>query len=216
MNTYYLRTNLMIATAAIAVGAGIYRYSKFDRATKLFFYFAVCSFLEESLAYYWALRYNRNTVVYNITNIIEIFIVSLYFNYAISFFRKRNIGIIIGAFSVAFGIINNFFIQSPNSITNYFLFYQALVTIAMCIILLSTFMVHSYTGNVKKEVHFWLAVILMFCWSFCYLVFTLMKYYTTTAIGTIAVVTLTVVGIITNLSIAVIFYLYPKMNTYVR
>jgi len=177
---------------------------------------ALCSFLEESLAYYWALRYNRNTVVYNITNIIEIFIVSLYFNYAISFFRKRNIGIIIGAFSVAFGIINNFFIQSPNSITNYFLFYQALVTIAMCIILLSTFMVHSYTGNVKKEVHFWLAVILMFCWSFCYLVFTLMKYYTTTAIGTIAVVTLTVVGIITNLSIAVIFYLYPKMNTYVR
>jgi len=215
MDNYYIRTNILIVTAAIPVIFGTYHYRKLDIGTKIFFYLAVFSFIDESVAYYSALHYHNNMFIYNIANIIEVFIVSLYFNATIKFFKERNFGIIIGILSVIFGIINNFFIQSPNGITNYFLFFQALITIAMSIFSLSMFMIHG-SGNVKKEVHFWFPAILMFSWSSVYLLFTLVKYYKKGPVVDFAVLALFAVSVITNLAIAVVFWFYPKMYAYER
>jgi len=218
MSFYYIKHFVMILTTALPVAVGIYRYRAFDMGSKIFYYSSILCMIAESLAFYAAVYFHNNLVVYNIANIIELFTISVYFNYTIRYFRRKNIGLIIGVSGLIIGVVNNFFIQSIYGITDYFLSYQALVTIAMSIVSLSTFLKPNDKREAKKEVHFWLPVILIFSWIFSYLLFTLIAFFSErlkqAASGVLP--SLFLICVVTNLSTAAVFFLYPKMHAHVR
>lgn len=215
MHTYIIKSGILIFSLALPVGIGTYRYRILDKGTKIFYALSILSLVTECLGNYMAVRYKNNLLVYNISSIVEVFLVSLYFNYTISSFRKRNLGWVIGFISVTIGIANNFFIQTVYSITHYFLFYQALITIILSFAYLSTFLNPDDTREVKKEVHFWFPLVLIFSWSATYLLFTLISFYSVKlkTVAPAVILALFLISILTNLSIAAIFFFYPKMRT---
>ena len=215
MNAYYIKGDILLLTLTTTVIIGTRRYRIMDTATRIFYYLSVLTLLGEALAYYAAYKYANNLPVYNIFNILELFLISLYFNYSIASFRKKKVGILLGIAGIIIGVVNNFFIQSVNSITSYFLLYQAWAIIIMGIIALSAFMKDDDTRQIKKEVHFWLPVILIFSYCFTYLLFTLVSFYSKD-VPTGVSLSLFLISIITNLSIATVFFFYPKMNADVR
>ncbi len=215
MNPFYLKGAILLLVLSIAVVTGSLNYRSMDIGTKIFYYLTILGLVSESLAYYAAFRYTDNLPVYNISSIIELFLLCLYFNYTIAIFRKRNLGWIIAVFSLIAGIINNFFIQSLYGITTNFLFYQAFVTITLSMISLSTFIKMDDPRQAKKEVHFWLPVILIFSWSFTYLLFSLIAFYEKNVPAGV-VLLLFLVSISTNMAIGLVFFFYPKLNAHVR
>jgi len=217
MNAYYLKSTILIFTAFLPVIIGLFRYRIMDPGARIFFYLCVLSLTVESLAYYMAFRYHNNLVVYNLSSIIELFLISVYFNYTIESFRKRNIGLIIGLIGVIVGVVNNFFIQSIYRITYLFLFYQSLVIITMSIISLAAFLKPDDSRQIKNEVHFWLPVILIFFWSLSYLFFSVINFYSVRlkVVAPEIILILFLIGVLTNIAIATIFFLYPKMNHHV-
>jgi hypothetical protein len=215
MDPFYLKGAILLLVLTIAVVTGSLHYRSMDIGTKIFYYLTILGLVSESLAYYAAFRYTDNLPVYNISSIIELFLLCLYFNYTIAIFRKRNFGWMIAVFSLIAGIINNFFIQSLHGISTNFLFYQAFVTITLSIISLSTFIKMDGPREAKKEVHFWLPVILIFSWSFTYLLFSLIAFYKKNVPAGV-VLLLFLVSISTNMAIGLVFLFYPKLNTHVR
>jgi len=217
MDIYYLKSNILIITAFLPVIIGVFRYRAMDLGTKIFFYLSVLGLVVESLAYYMAFRYHNNLIAYNLSNIIELFLISVYFNYTIESFRKRNIGLIIGLVGVIAGIVNNFFIQSIYGITHFFLFYQSLVIITLSITSLAAFLKPEDSRQIKNEVHFWLPVILIFSWSLSYLFFSVINFYSVKlkVVAPEVILALFLIGVLTNIAVAIIFFLYPKMNHHV-
>jgi hypothetical protein len=172
----------------------------------------------ESAAFFAAVRWRNNLVVYNIGNIAELFIISLYFNYTLASFYRRKIGIIIGCACVVIGILNDSYIETWRSITHFFLLFEALTVIAMSLTAVTAYLRPSYTGRLTKEVHFWIPVSFLFFWTLSYLLFALLDFYSA-RLQTVAPelsVALPFVAIITNITIAVILFRYPKMYAHVR
>jgi len=217
MDNFYVKGNIILLTAFLPVLFGLLRYRVLDRGSRIFFYISVLGLVTESLAYYMAHKYRDNLVVYNLSNIFELFMVCLYFNYTIKSFGKRHIGWIIGIIAVLVGFINDFYIQSIHGITDVFLLFHALVAISLSIFSLLSFMQPDDTRQVKQEVHFWFPVIQIFSWSFTYLLFSLIGFYAARLKTTApqVILALFLVDVITNLAIATIFILYPKMRAHV-
>ncbi len=214
MDAYYLKSDFLILTLALPVIIGASRFRLLDKGSKIIFYITVLCLVSESLAYLMAVKYRNNMVVYNLNNLLEVFLTCFYFNIIIDRFRKKNIGRLIGIFSLVVWTINILFFQSINSIISYFLFYQALVTVAMSLTALSTFLKPGDRRELKKEVHFWFPVILIFCWSMTYLLFSLVKFYSSRLREEApeVIMALYVVSIVTNMAFAFVFYYYPKLR----
>lgn len=217
MSWYYIDDINLITSTLLPVIAGAVRYKILDKGSRIFFYWTVANFLVESVACLAAVCWHNNLVVYNIGNIIELFIIAIYFNYTVKAFRRRNIGIYIGIGCVAAGILNDTFLESWTSIDHFFLLLEALTVITMSMTAILAYFNFSYNGKLTNEVHFWFRVTLIFFWGISYFLFTLVDYYST-RLHTVApalIVALPLVAILTNLAIATVFFLYPKLHVYV-
>ena len=67
MDIYYIKSNLLVISAALPAIIGIARYKGFDRGSQIFFYLSVLSLVSESAAYYAAVHYRNSLVVYNVS-----------------------------------------------------------------------------------------------------------------------------------------------------
>lgn len=217
MTDYYVRTNILILTEALPVVICAIRFKMFDNGTRMFAALCTLNLITESLAYYMAVKYGNNIMVYNIADIMEVVIICQYLNYLSPILRKKRRGLFITAFTAILGIINVFILQPVNQIPEYFLFFQALLTISLSILSLYPYLMPDNVQEVTKEVHFWLPVSLILSSSLTYLLFVVIKVYTAKHIAVPFITTaLYLVTIVTNISRTVIFFLYPKMKSYVK
>lgn len=206
----------MILSLSLPVAAGSKHYRIMDKGTRIFFWFSALSLIVEVAAYYCAIRFKNNLPVYNVSNIVELALLLIYFNETVAPLRRRRIGILFAGFSLLVGVLNLLFVQSVFTVTSYFLDYQSLVVVIFCIISLSSFLRTGDQREPRHEVHFWLPVILMISCCLNYLMFTLIRYYEDTikTVPTDIILTLLVVDIVNSLAIATVYFNYPKLKAY--
>ncbi|HVX01217.1 MAG TPA: hypothetical protein VHA52_12405, partial [Candidatus Babeliaceae bacterium] len=212
---YYIKNDLLVGTLLVSVLIGAIRFRKLDAGSRVFLLLCIFWFCDESLAYYSAIKFHNNLLVYNIGDLIEIFLICVYFNFTIPSFRKKKIGIIIGIISIVVGIANNALIQSVHTVSNYFLMYEAALSIILSMISLSSFLNIEDKRRPLREVHFWIPTLLMFSWSLIFLLFTIIAFYGNHEPKAVTFM-LFLVNLFTNVSCIGIFLFYPKLYAHVR
>ncbi len=148
---------------------GIFRYKLFDTATKLIFTYIIITSFSESLAFYTSLVYGNNLLIYHIYCPIQLVFIAIYFNTVISFFRRYNIGYIIGGTGVVISVINSLFFQSPKTTFNsYFLITEAILIIGMTLCYFYDYLNSDQTVIKIINPHFIIACLLLTFWSFTF------------------------------------------------
>lgn len=198
----------------LATLSGIIRFKSMDEASRIISVLIFLSFFTEIIAYYSARIYHTNIAVYTIYSLFEFSLTSLYFNYSIDLFYKKNIGIYVGIFGLSFGILNMLFFQPINQINSYFLFFESITIIAMSFISLARMTILHDQLRIYKYHHFWFVVIITFYWCSTFLNFSLHKYivFDLKKNAWILNALNLVENIINYLSITIVFLLYSKMQ----
>jgi len=168
----------------------------------------------EFSAFFFAKTYHNNLPVYAIYNIIEFCFICLYFNTSIDVFAKNNTGYYIGGIGIIWGIANIIFLQGFNKVNSYFLLFEGLSTIGICLFAYFRLLFHHDQLRLYKYPHFWFTTILMIFWSIIFLNWSLYNYVSIRykEASWIVNVSILFVNILNYLSISCVFILYPKMQ----
>ena len=200
--------------AFIASAIGWRRVQHFDKASKIFWWYTCAGFLVEATARYAAVVYGNNMPVYGIYSLFAFGLTAAYFNYSVDVLRVRNIGLYIGAFGVALGILNSIFIQPLNVLSSYFLYFEGIVILGLALFSFFRMMLISDGMQLYKLRHFWFPVILCFFWSITFFNWGLYGYFNANEKGWMWLINLSIIAVssTTYLAIAVVFWNYPKLK----
>lgn len=122
------------------------------------------TFVNEVSAFIAAVLWHNNLPLYHIFSPIEFFLTSLYFNCSISYFRKRNVGVIVGIIGVAVSILNILFFQNITTVNSYFLLFEGTVIIIYCLLSLHQILLDE-EHLPYRFAHFWITLCCLIYWS---------------------------------------------------
>lgn len=211
MNSYYLFEIPLLICAALPVITGSIRLKALDTPFRYIYILVLVDFITELAAYFSAKIYHNNMVIYNVSNYVQIFLTALYFNYTITFFRKRNIGIYIGVFSVFVGLLNNIFFEAPTTYNSNFFLYQAIIVFLMSSFLYMQFMMSVTYLQPWRSPHFWFVIALLFFNTFNILTMALYPLILGTRnISAYINDAISICADLTNIGFALVFIFYSK------
>lgn len=156
---YYLYMTLLFLCFSI----GIYRYQHADRASRLIVIYTGIAFVTECAAAFSALRYQNNLIIYNFFSVFELGLLSVYFNHAISFFRKHRIGLAVAVLSVVSGCVAFLFSGPPDSLNVSYSLFEMLIITVMVLFYFSQ-LLSDRRADFLRNFHFWFSGMLLIFW----------------------------------------------------
>lgn len=201
-------------TLFVAVIYSILRFKKLDKGGKYICAFIWLGLLYESIGWTAAVEFKNNLPVYAIGNILELGLISLYFNSAVRKLKKHNIGIVIAISGATLGIINMVFLQPINKLNSNFVFLECVVVVCLC--LFSIFQMLIITDEkveLKREFHFWIACTLLFYQCASLGNWGILGYITEFLPDKLIFwdIAIVLINMITYLSLIILLYYYPKL-----
>lgn len=211
MNTS-IKIYSVIVIIAIAMLCGIYNYKKLDGASKVLLLMITIGFINEVTAYMFAKFYGNNMKVYNSYSIVELFILSVYFNKSIPIFRKWHLGIYIGFIGIIVGVIDFSFLQSLSSFSTTYLLFEGFCIILMALVAFYYLLLNRDDLRIYNYPHFWFTSILLFFWTVTYVTWGIFPIIHSRKNVQLIASFLSLVNIISYSAIALVFLFYPKMK----
>lgn len=140
-----------------------------DKASKYLALFIVLTTIVEISALIIKLNNSHNTLLYNIFSVIQLSLVTLFFQSAIKVFQRNNIGWIVICVSFITWIINAIFFQDITKILNtYFLFYESLCIVGMSLFFFYDSLLNDSHYSVLTPYYIFTSLLLLF-WSVTFL-----------------------------------------------
>lgn len=156
-------------------------YARLSLPFKILTWLLGITFLVEVGAFFLAYVAGANLSLYNVFLVVQFLFVSLYFNYSIDTFRKKNIGIWIGVTGIILGILNNLFVQSLLEVNSYFILFAGISIISMSLYSFARLMlVRDFEDTDQDLLHcpqFWVTVSMTFFWSTSFLLWGMYEYF---------------------------------------
>lgn len=118
----------------------------------------------EATSAYAAIHFHNNLPVYHFFNPIQFFLLSLYFNGVIPWFRKTNIGLAIGIAGFPLSILNTIFLQKITSINSNFLLFEGTTVCIYCLLALHAILLDE-EHLPYRFAHFWITLCCLIFWS---------------------------------------------------
>ena len=152
---YYSNLNHVVyhSIIVVAIVIGLLRFKKLNRSSRLFLLLLFITLLAELTAFYCAVKYHNNSLVYNLFNLFQFSVICLAF-YLES--RQKAIPVIFILF-ISFVCINSIFYQSffKSFGSNSFLTEQLLVIVLYFMYLVAYFK-NTQQGSLKHYPLFWI------------------------------------------------------------
>lgn len=212
MSPLYVSCLLAILLSSIC---GVKQFKKLDIAAKIFCTLICLSCLCEYLAYFSSKKWHNNSPIYSIYSLVEFVAISLYFNYSIDTFRSKNIGYYIGAVGFIIGVLNIIYLQPLNTFNSYYLFFEGIAIITMSLFSFFRMLMREDSLVLYTYPNFWFTAILSFLWSSSFLNWGFSDYVYNNHREKMWLLgnTLYIINIVTYVTIAAVFLLFPKMKT---
>lgn len=197
-----------------AIIAGIYNFKSLDKASRILLFLMLFTFIIESVADYFIVKYNNSNVVYGLFNPIQLLFIAAYYNYSIEGLKKSKIALLIGGVGTMFGFVNYIWIQTPFKMNNFFLLFESLIVIALSLYAFYKMLLEDEQLVLTKYQHFWLTSIQLFFWTATFFIWGLYNYMTVTlGIGaSIIHIVLLSVNVIYYVGMGTVFLMYNKMQ----
>lgn len=162
MDEYVILNGIGILTMVIAIMCGIIRVRDMDYGGRLILLLLIAGLLTEILAA-WAGKYlGNNMPVYAVFNIVEVVLVSLFFNECVDAFKRENIGKVIAVLAVLAGVANLIWLQSIDKSNNNFMISGGAYIVVVSIIAMVDDARQGKGGNL---LHYRLNIVLLFYWA---------------------------------------------------
>ncbi len=192
----------------------VFHFRKMDLASRIICVLIWIASITEVLAWYSAKHFHNNLPVYNIFSYFELAFISLYFNYSIDTFKKRNLGYYIAGIGTVLGILNMIFFQPITTLNSNFIFVECLCIVSMSLYSFYRLLLVSNNLYLQNNTHFWVPCVLIFYWCTTLFSWGMYDFFAgllqeKTAILNIC---LLMVNIITYLAYATIFFLPTKIK----
>lgn len=213
MSIWLVNRIILLSVLAIASIASLILIKSQDKASKLISYIVYTAFIIELTAVFAAYIFQQNNPVYNVYNIIQLILYTLYFNSIIPSFKKRGVATVIITIGCISSILNLLFLQDIYTLNTIFLSLESVIIVGMCLYYFYDFLL-SDTYLKRLPIHFWFTSFILFYWSFT-LFHWLVGFYLMYTNGVAAEWTyhiIMVVNAITYLSFGIIFFNYRKMS----
>lgn len=203
--------NIYLGIILCSIIIGIVRIKILHKSAKLVIILLALSLLSEYFADVFARKQQNNMVVYHFYAPMYLFIVSMYFNESIEYFKKNGIGVIIGITGIITAVLNSSFLQPITTLNSYFLLFMGSVIISMS---LYAFYVILENDNIDAltNPHFWISFILLFFWSTTYINWSIYKIIGTKVFQIMPFIGTALLSIsaLTYLGFGLVFLFYPK------
>lgn len=163
MREYVTYGLLLLITALLAVG----QWARLSHADKWIAILLVFTFIQESIAGYLKIKYINNFFTYHIYTPIEIFLIINYFDRSVGIIEGKRIGIHIGIGAITLSIVNTLFFQRFNLINSYYLLFEGMMVIGLCMLAFYKLLIREDIVPGKMVV-FWITVCFLFYWCLSY------------------------------------------------
>jgi len=215
MSHYEIRLLLGGLAMSFAVVTSMLVRKEKSVSIKILMLLIVLTLLNEIIATIYAYKIGNSNIIYGFYNPIELFLICLYYNYSIDNFTQGRIGIVIGTFGLLIGYVNYFIIQSPWELNNFYLLFESLVVVFLCLYSFYRLLLSDDNLILTRSPHFWVTSNFLFYWTSTLFLWGTYGYLTKTAgiANDILLNVLLIVNIITYLGFGAIFILYNKMQT---
>jgi hypothetical protein len=193
---------------------GARNFKMLDSAAKIFLLYAVSSFLTELTAFLCAVYFKTNLSVYNVFNILNFTLITLYFRELIKFKQSGLIFNFLILVNTIVWLITLFEVHSLHSINSTFLGYQGILTMCLSVYLMEhiVFRQNRVVFDLRTSPHFLIAFLLLVFWCFSIMQWILYRYFTNETFGFQYLdLSLTIINMIINFCFALVFIKYPKM-----
>lgn len=162
---------LLIAYCTLLLFAsicGFVNYKKMDPPSRVLVWYISATCLSEVMATGAIYFYKYNLIVYHVYSLLQLFLISLYFNTACKSLRKNNLGIIIGIIGVVLGVLNSIYFQQPtHSINTNFFVIEAFLIIGLSLFSFYELLASDET-HVNRNPLFWFSSLFLVFWSFTF------------------------------------------------
>jgi uncharacterized membrane protein YsdA (DUF1294 family) len=152
----------------LALVMSLYNWKYLKKPDKWISLLLFATFVSESLAYYFRVRFYNNMYVYHIFNPLQLIIISQYFADAVPALRKRRVGLWIGIAVIVLAIFNAAYLQPLDTFPSVLLLFEG-----FCIIILSLLSFYGilYKEDIKiaRNAQFWISALFLIFWSFTFL-----------------------------------------------
>lgn len=160
-NPYYLYLTITLLAAALPCIFGLLRLKFLDIPSRIFLALMALGFITEVAAFIFAKTHQNNMPVYNISGLIQVMLVCLYFNYAISGFQAKKIGWYLGAGCVGVGILNLIFLQPLTAPNTYYSAFQMILVVLLTMTLIQRELQSAvFSYRIRWSVHFWFSFLM--------------------------------------------------------
>lgn len=198
-----------------ALFMSVMNYKISDRPSKLIVLLLMLTFVAENTATYFAYKFHNSNIVYGVFNPIQLVVIAFYYYESIKADKKKYSILVVGLVASIIGLLNYFFVQTPNTINNFFLLLESLVVIFFSLYSFYQMLLTDEDLQLTRYVHFWITSILLFFWTSTFLIWGLYDYLTIQLGIGLPIIhnTLLLVNVITYIGFGTVFLLYKKMQT---
>lgn len=214
---YYLESGLLITSEAIPVVIGLCKYGQFDRPLRIFFFITLTTFLTEVVGLFAGMSdYKNNLKIYNVSSLIIMVLLCLYFNYCIDLFRRLKTGFYLAVVSLVIWVVSVRSGGGVGQIHPLFLYFQNLIIILLGLVSIYSSHKEGTHYTYSKSAHFWISILIICSGCTYFIEWGLYDWLLKNrpAIAEIINAYLTSVSYFVNIGISMIFIFYQANRKY--
>jgi hypothetical protein len=186
-----------------------------DLPSQLILFWVIISLITEIIALLFAIILRNNFLVYNIFSLVSLLLLGVYFKKVIK--RFRNYYFMLGYTSIItiLWMYSVYYQNSLFTLNSPLMLIEGAVIIAFSILSIDNIVSVQSKRYFKltTSIHFWFAVVFLFYWCITILQWGLYKYFVAQAPWSQYLnLALSFAGTLVNLSIAILFYISPKLK----
>jgi hypothetical protein len=172
-----LRALLLIYFITIILAAAIafINYKRFDRATKMLSILLVITMISELISRYCAVHYKNNNFIFHIFNVIELYLLTLYFTEALKIKSIKVIAISAALIYPLLATLNCIYAQPISTLNSNFIMFESFLVIIMSLYSLYKIFMNDSISVILKYPSFWFSTFLFLYFSCTFLFWPFIK-----------------------------------------
>lgn len=168
MNTT-IRFYIYITIVLLATGAAWRHFRRLRRPFKIIAILLFCTAVHEVTAAWMGRKYGNNMPAYHLYTIVNIVLVSLYYNESLPIFKKYHIGWYIAALGVLATVLNSWYLQPWHILNSHAILFSSDCIVAMALYSLYRIYVYNDLRYIGRNPYFWISLIFLFFWCTTFL-----------------------------------------------
>lgn len=164
MINLYTQFTVYLAVLFFSFGCGLRYYRRMHTALRILTVLLGFSLVSEMVSGYLAFYQGNNMAVLHVISPVNLAMTALYYNYAVSRFRRYHAGYIIGAVGIVLAIVNTVYLQPIRALDSNFMLFSGACIIGMALYTFYVMFRDNTQVDITQNIHFWLSFLFLIYW----------------------------------------------------